>query len=235
MRQSADSAKSTKSAKSAESAKSTESAKPSGSAKSAESAKSQKVTSDLNRTYSGSRWDYVYYDDYKSNKPPTGKMEVTDCGKEKKEHLVIDMNPDYEYNENLANHKCLSKDEPKKKRSESRTDKLIPAGRKFTSAEILNGRADQVGWLWRKERMFRSRERYWALLYHKVIYLYLDSKDKEEYEKIELKQGAAVRLQRNKSCFVISLSNPSGKHDFQAVDTNTADSWIKIIQTKILK
>ena len=132
-------------------------------------------------------------------------------------------------------YESLSKDEPKKKRPERRTDLLSPAGGIITSAEILNARADQFGWLWRKERMFRSRERYWALLYHKVIYLYLDSKDKEEYEKIDLKQGAAVKLQRDKSCFVITLSNPSGKHDFQAVDTNTADSWIKILQTKIVK
>ena len=132
-------------------------------------------------------------------------------------------------------YESLLKDEPKKKRPERRTDLLSPAGGIITSAEILNARADQFGWLWRKERMFRSRERYWALLYHKVIYLYLDSKDKEEYEKIDLKQGAAVRLQRDKSCFVITLSNPSGKHDFQAVDTNTASSWIKILETKIVK
>ena len=127
-------------------------------------------------------------------------------------------------------YESLSKDEPKKKRAERRVDLLSPAGGIITSAEILNARADHFGWLWRKERMFRSRERYWALLY-----LFLDSKDKEEHEKIDLKQGAAVRLQRDKSCFVISLSSPSAKHDFQAVDTNTADSWIKILQTKIVK
>ena len=124
---------------------------------------------------------------------------------------------------------------PTKKRPERRTEILSPAGGIITSAEILNARADQFGWLWRKERMFRSRERYWALLYHKVIYLYLDSKDKEEQEKIDLKQGAAVRLQRDKSRFVITLSDPSGKHDFQAEDANTADSWIKILETKIVE
>ena len=123
--------------------------------------------------------------------------------------------------------------EPQKKRPERRTEILSPAGGIITSAEILNARADQFGWLWRKERMFRSRERYWALLYHKVIYLYLDSKDKEE--RIDLKQGAAVRLQRDKSRFVITLSDPSGKHDFQAEDANTADSWIKILETKIVE
>ena len=132
-------------------------------------------------------------------------------------------------------YESLSKDEPKKKRPERRTDLLSPAGGIITSAEILNARADQFGWLWRKERMFRSRERYWALLYHKVIYLYLDSKDKEEQETIDLKQGAAVKVQRDKSCFVITLSNPSGKHDFQAVDKNTAESWIKVLETKIVK
>ena len=127
-------------------------------------------------------------------------------------------------------------DEPQqKKRPERRTEILSPAGGIITSAEILNARADQFGWLWRKERMFRSRERYWALLYHKVIYLYLDSKDKEEKEKIDLKQGAAVRLQRDKSRFVITLSDPSGKHDFQAEDANTANSWIKILETKIVE
>ena len=132
-------------------------------------------------------------------------------------------------------YESLSKDEPKKKRPERRTDLLSPAGGIITSAEILNARADQFGWLWRKERMFRSRERYWALLYHKVIYLYLDSKDKEEQETIDLKQGAAVKVQRDKSRFVITLSNPSGKHDFQAVDKNTAESWIKVLETKIVK
>ena len=49
-------------------------------------------------------------------------------------------------------------DEPQqKKRPERRTEILSPAGGIITSAEILNARADQFGWLWRKERIFRSR------------------------------------------------------------------------------
>ena len=66
-------------------------------------------------------------------------------------------------------YESLVKDTPKKRRPERRTDLLSPAGGIITSAEILNARADQYGWLWRKVGMFRSRERYWALLYHKVI------------------------------------------------------------------
>ena len=66
-------------------------------------------------------------------------------------------------------YESLVKDTPKKRRPERRTDLLSPAGGIITSAEILNARADQYGWLWRKVGIFRSRERYWALLYHKVI------------------------------------------------------------------
>ena len=66
-------------------------------------------------------------------------------------------------------YESLVKDTPKKRRPERRTDLLSPAGGIITSAEILNARADQYGWLWRKVGMFRSRERFWALLYHKVI------------------------------------------------------------------
>ena len=66
-------------------------------------------------------------------------------------------------------YESLVKDTPKKRRPERRTDLLSPAGGIITSAEILNARADQYGWLWRKVGIFRSRERFWALLYHKVI------------------------------------------------------------------
>ena len=50
-----------------------------------------------------------------------------------------------------------------------------------------------------------------------MIYLYLDAKDKEEQEQIKLRPNATIKLQRDKTCFLISLKDPTEKYDFQAV------------------
>ena len=82
---------------------------------------------------------------------------------------------------------------------------------------------------------YHSEIRKFVITSLKVIYLYLDAKDKEEQEQIKLRPNATIKLQRDKTCFLISLKDPTEQYDFQAVDVNTADAWVKMLQAKIEK
>ena len=59
---------------------------------------------------------------------------------------------------------------------------------------ILN----QVGWLFRKEGMFKGQQRYWVLIYQGVMYIYKDANDKEPKERITL-LGASLKKLKDKN------------------------------------
>ena len=57
---------------------------------------------------------------------------------------------------------------------------------------------NQVGWLFRKEGMFKGQQRYWVLIYQGVMYIYKDAKDKEPKERITL-LGASLKKLKDKN------------------------------------
>ena len=57
---------------------------------------------------------------------------------------------------------------------------------------------NQVGWLFRKEGMFKGQQRYWVLIYQGVMYIYKDANDKEPKERITL-LGASLKKLKDKN------------------------------------
>ena len=81
----------------------------------------------------------------------------------------------------------------------------------------------QVGWLFRKEGMFKGQQRYWVLIYQGVMYIYKDAKDKEPKERITL-LGASLKKLKDK--------NKDGKGFMLQVGKKETNTEFKIQNTK---
>jgi hypothetical protein len=123
-------------------------------------------------------------------------------------------------------------------RAERRTDLQAPAGGIIKSAKILNAHAEHTGWLWRKESVFRSNSRFWALVYGGKLLLFTEPKDTQERESIDLRDAVLRRHKKGRGFVVLVPSSQQGKaknvkHEFQTVNTEQATEWINHLQAAL--
>ena len=120
---------------------------------------------------------------------------------------------------------------------ETKYDLAVPGtGGLITTAEVLNGKADQVGWLFRKEGILKSQKRYWVLIYDGVMYIYNDAKDGEPREKITL-YGAILKKLKDKNKdgkgFMLQIGKKKNKHEFETNDVKEARDWVRALEMEV--
>ena len=120
---------------------------------------------------------------------------------------------------------------------ETKYDLAVPGtGGLITTAEVLNGKADQVGFLFRKEGIFKSQQRYWVLIYSGVMYIYNDAKDREPQEKITL-YGAVLKKLKDKNKdgkgFMLQIGKKKKKHEFETNDVKEARDWVRALEVEV--
>ena len=101
---------------------------------------------------------------------------------------------------------------------------------------MLNGKAEQVGWLFRKEGIFKTPKRYWVLIYNGVMYIYSDARDKEPREKIIL-GGAILKKLKDKNKdgkgFMLQIGKKKEKHEFETSDVKAARDWVRALEMEV--
>jgi len=180
-------------------------------------------------------YDSMYDKNTDSVTQVEGKREISD--NEAKSQILSDgrassVTEEDEYDVVLP----LSSTNPSAK-LETKYDLAVPGtGGLITTAEVLNGKADQVGWLFRKEGILKSQKRYWVLIYDGVMYIYNDAKDGEPREKIKL-FGAILKKLKDKNKdgkgFMLQIGKKKSKHEFETNDVKEARDWVRALEMEV--